>query len=171
MKSLILFLLCTLSSFADAEIISLPDSGVSFDAPSGFTTLSPSELALKYPSNRAPRFAIGNTRRTTSIAYDIKINSLPPDKLNEAKDAFEHIFNRIIPGIEWRDRSIVRLKNRDWIRLELTSRAIDTDIHNIMLITPYRNGSLIFNFNSTKSEFPLIKDELLKSIESISIDG
>ena len=57
---------------------------------------------------------------------------------------------------------------QQWIYLEMSSRAIDTDIHNIMLITPLQGKMLIFNFNSTKAEFPKVEAELRASINSIA---
>jgi hypothetical protein len=49
----------------------------------------------------------------------------------------------------------------------MTSEAKDTDIHNIMLMTPQQSGFLVFNFNSTREEFPAVEAELRKAIESI----
>lgn len=153
----------------NAETFTLPEAGVSFAAPDGFTQLSQHEIAQKYLSNRAPTFVVGNSNRATTIALDLKSDELPEDKLSEAKSAFEAVFNRIIPGIEWKQRKIIELQQRQWIYFEMTSRAVDADIYNIMLITPYHGKMLVFNFNSTKQEFPKMELELRKSIQTISV--
>ncbi len=142
---------------------------MSFDAPDGFTALSRDEIAIKFPSSRAPSGVIGNARRTTTIAYELKQDKLAPEQLAEAKAAFEQLFERIIPGLEWKARTIVQLQGQRWIQLEMSSRAIDTDIHNIMLITSRDGRMLIFNFNSTKSEFPSVESALRGSIRSIKV--
>lgn len=170
MKSLFIALAIGLSAFQiNAATFSLPNVGVSFDAPEGYTELTPSEIASKYPSNRAPAFVVGNVRRTTNIAYDLKQNALPADKLPEVKAFFEAMFERIIPGIEWKQKKLIDMQGQQWIYLEMTSRAIDTDIHNIMLITPLQGKMLVFNFNSTKGEFPAVEAALRKSMETISL--
>lgn len=150
-----------------AEQFCIAGSGVSFDAPSGFTRLTEEEIALKYPSNRAPAFVVGNDRRTTSIAYDLKPQEFSAEKLDEAKTAFENLFQRIVAGLVWKDRKIITLQGQRWIYLEMTSQAIDTDIHNIMLVTSHKGKLLLFNFNSTRNEFPNVEAALRKSIKSI----
>ena len=154
---------------AHATTFSVPGAGVSFDAPDGFTALSRDEIAIKFPSTRAPSGVIGNARRTTTIAYELKQDKLTPEQLGEAKQAFEQLFERIIPGLEWKAKTIVQLQGQRWIQLEMTSHAIDTDIHNIMLIASREGRMLIFNFNSTKSEFPSVENALRASIRSIKI--
>ena len=170
MKSwFIVFVLSLFAVHASAETFSIPDTNVSFEAPQGYTKLDAAEIATKYPSNRAPAFVVGNARRTTTIAYDLKPNGFPADKINEVKEFFEKTFDRIVPGIVWKQRKTVDMLDQQWIYLEMSSRAIDTDIHNIMLITPLIGKMLIFNFNSTKDEFPKVETELRESIKSISL--
>jgi hypothetical protein len=53
--------------------------------------------------------------------------------------------------------------------METTSSAIDTDIYNIMMLTGYDNRMLIFNFNSTKEDFPKFEKALRASLASIQI--
>jgi hypothetical protein len=154
-----------------ADQFSIPEGGVTFNAPDGFTLLSKEEISLKYPTSRPPSLVVGNKARTTTIAYDLKPESIPPDKLPEVKAAFEKLFERIIPKIVWKERVIKNLENQQWIYLEFTSQAIDTRIHNIMLITPLRGKMLVFNFNSTKEEFPIIESKLRKSLNSIKLLG
>jgi len=53
--------------------------------------------------------------------------------------------------------------------MEMTSRAIDQDIHNIVLITSHKGKMLMFNFNSTKNEFPKMESILRDSINTITL--
>lgn len=171
MRLAALILLLGLALGAHAAKFSVPGAGISFDAPTGFTALSKDEIAVKFPSNRAPSGVIGNARRTTTIAFELKPDKLAPQQLGEAKEALERMFERIIPGLEWKGRKIVQLQGQDWIQLEMSSRAVDTDIHNIMLVTSRDGRILIFNFNSTKSEFPFVENALRDSIRSIKVVG
>lgn len=169
MRLLTLILLFGIALGAHATTFSIPGAGISFDAPEGFTPLSKDEIAIKFPSSRAPSGVIGNARRTTTIAYELKQDKLAPEQLGEGKDAFEQLFERIIPGLEWKARAIVQFQGQRWIQLEMSSRAVDTDIHNIMLVTSRNGRMLIFNFNSTKSEFPSLESVLRESIRSIKV--
>lgn len=170
MSRILAILIVLLSAVAQATTISIPDSGVSFDAPADFTPLTPAEIATKYPSSRAPQWVVGNSRRSTTIAYDLQQDRLTPSDLPKVKQAFEQVFERVIPGLQWKKRHIVRIQNQDWVWLEFTSQAVDTDIYNIMLATSREGRLLIFNFNSTKSEFPSVESILRRSIDSITVE-
>ncbi len=171
MKTILAFALM-LFALAPAHGVqfSIPDGGVVFDAPDGFTQLSGEEIARKFPRTSAPGFVVGNARRTTTIAFDLKPQPIPRDKLDEVKSSFEQLFQRMIPGLVWKDRKMISMQNQQWIYLELTSHAVDTDIHNIVLVTPHRDKALIFNFNSTKSEFPQVETKLRESLRSIRLE-
>ena len=164
---LLITLLSLISNPCWSERFGIPEAGIVFDAPDGFTKLSAEEIAFKYPSSKAPAFVVGNKKRTTTIAYDLKPDKISPEHLSEIKTYFESVFERIIPGSVWKKREIIDLRNKKWIYFEMTSRAIDTDIYNIMLITSLKNQMLVLNFNSTTKEFPKIEASLRKSLQSI----
>jgi hypothetical protein len=150
-----------------AETFGIDSAGVSFEAPVGFTVLSEAEIEVKFPSRQAPTFVVGNERRTTTIAFDLKPQKISNEQLPEIKAAFEQMFERVIPGLQWKKRDLLELQGQTWIQLELTSQAIDTDIYNIMLVTPWRGEMLVFNFNSTKEDFPKVEDAMRASLSSI----
>lgn len=151
------------------EPIKVADTEVTFIPPQGFKKVPQKIVDIKWPSNRAPRFVIGNERASTTIAYDLKPNNIPQNKLVEAQKAFINLFERIIPGIQWKKKEIVEISGQRWIFLEMTSKAIDTDIHNIMLVTGYQGKMLLFNFNSTREEFPKYEKQLRESIKTIKL--
>lgn len=162
--------LCLLASLSvDAATFGIESAGVSFDAPSGFTLLSEAEIEAKFPARQAPTFVVGNERRTTTIAFDLKPQKITKEQLPEIKAAFEQMFERIIPGLQWKKRDFLEMQGQQWLQLELTSQAIDTDIYNIMLVTPWRGEMLVFNFNSTREEFPKVEDKLRASLSSIAL--
>lgn len=154
---------------ASAEKYSFQDGKISFEGPESFTRFSQEQIDIKYPSKNAPDFVIGNENGATSIAYALKKSALPKERLKEAQEAFTQMFPRMIPGLKWIENKIIKVDEREWIYLELTSTAIDTDIHNMMLFTSYRGKLLAFNFNSTKEEFKKYEERLRKSMKSISI--
>lgn len=153
-----------------AEVFSIPDIGVRFDAPPTFTRVTPQEISTKFPSDRPPAFVVGNESRTTTIAYDWKADQIQPDKLNDAVASLTTAFERVVPGLEWINRKIIKIHGQKWIYLEMTSKADETLIHNMMLMTPLKGKMLMFNFNSTQNEFSTIETELRKSVASITIE-
>lgn len=154
-----------------AATFEIPDTGVSFKAPEGFTKLTSEEIGTKYASGRAPTFVAGNAQRTTTIAFDLKPQALTKDKLPQVKASFETLFDRVIPRIDWKQKKLIDMQGQQWIYLEMTSRANEADIYNIMLVTPHRGKMLVFNLNSTKGDFPAVEKELRKSLETIAVAG
>ena len=165
----ILAVLCIFPVIVFGKTIELDGQGITFEAPDEFLAVPQEIIDLKYPSKNAPRFVIGNKNAATTIAYDLKPQDLSGVEMDEILIAFEATFSRVIPGITWIEKKVIKQSGREWAFLEMTSNAIDTDIYNIMLVTGFRKQMLIFNFNSTKEEFPKYEEILRESLKSIKL--
>lgn len=170
MKSALTLLLAFCSiSIASANPIKVGDTEVTFEPPAGFKAIPQKIIDLKWPTNRAPKFVVGNESASTTVAYDLKPHVIPQNKLGELQKKFTQLFERMIPGLDWKKNEIIEHSGRKWLFMEMTSFAVDTDIYNIMMITGYDNRMLVFNFNSTKEDFPKFEKALRKSLASIKI--
>jgi len=156
------------AQFAAGDPIVVPGTSVSFAPPDGFTALTQQELDLKFPSKNAPAQAVGNERRTTTIAYELKTVALPPDQLSSAFEAMIDTLSRIIPGHLWVEKKLTLIAGTEWAYLEFKSNAIDTQIHNIILFASWRGQMLIFNFNTTAADFQALEPALRASIQSLT---
>ena len=166
-RALVFCVAISASALSAAAQFQVPRSTVSFDGPKGYTQLTAREIGVKFPTGTGPGFAIGNERRTTTIAYELKSLAVSDEQLAEILPGIAGQMENAVPGLKWIDKKIISLDGRPCIYLELTSEAQDTDIHNIMLMTPQESGLLIFNFNSTREEFPAVEAELRASIKTI----
>ncbi|MDH3621906.1 MAG: hypothetical protein OER91_13500 [Gammaproteobacteria bacterium] len=165
----IISLALLLFGVARAEVIEVGDTGVTFVAPDEFKPLSQELRERKFPSSNGPGFVIGNEWATTTIAYDVKPQDLSGADMEELRAVFEQTFNLMIPGIKWKANRVSEHGGQSWIYLEMTSNAIDTDIYNIVMVTGIGKRMVIFNFNSTKEDFPKYEDVLRKSLDSIRV--
>jgi len=152
-----------------AQRVTIPGTTISFAPPPGFTALTADEIAAKYVRGRPPRFVVGNKSRGTTVAYDFRPHAIPDAELERAMASFEQVFERLIAGIDWKKREVITLAGQRWILLEMSSTAIDTDIHNILLVTPHDGQLAMLNFNSTKQQFPALEAALRQSIASIQV--
>ena len=152
-----------------AQAINVGNTGVSFSPPPDFKVVPKAIADLKWPTERAPRFAVGNERATTTVAYDLKPHQIPQERLPDVQRSFTTLMERAVPGLEWKRNELIELSGQTWLLMEMTSKAIDTDIHNIMLVTGYQDQMLVFNFNSTKADFPKYEAALRTSLESIRL--
>ncbi|MDG1708086.1 MAG: hypothetical protein P8H03_04955 [Emcibacteraceae bacterium] len=168
-KNIVSLSILLLVSASHASEVEIPNTGITFEAPENFMEIPKNIRDLKWNSLNAPKFAIGNETASTTIAYDIKPNDISQAPLDELLNYFSSTFDRIIPGLIWHKKEIINLSDQEWVFLEMTSSAVDTDIYNIMLVTSYNNQMLLFNFNSTKKDFSTYEEELRESIRTIKL--
>jgi hypothetical protein len=172
MKKLFLSCLLLLSAaapFALADGASVPGTDISFLPPDGFTPLTQEELDIKFPSKNAPKFAYGNERRTTTVAYDVKAVALTAEALRAGFETIGESVARVTPGAVWVEKKMLTLAGIEWAYFELTSNAVDADIHNIILMGPWEGKLVVFNFNATKADFEELEPTLRASMNSIAI--
>ena len=165
----ILCLTLILSSHAYAETIEVGDTGITFSAPDGFQPMSEEWKRTKWPGANRPSFAVGNERGSTTIAFDAKPQDISHMDLNELRTALAETFNLGVPGLKWVANKIIEHDGQSWIYLEMTSTALDTDIYNIVMLTGWNRQMVLFNFNSTREEFPRYEDALRASVKSIRL--
>ncbi len=168
-KPLLAGLLFLTAAHAAAETFAILPANGEIDAPDGFTPLSKSEIAQKYPYRDAPFMVLGNAGRSTTISVNLYNEEISNERLDEKKQELETLLDRMTPGIQWQKREITELNGRKWVYLEFTSHAVDTDIHNMMLITPRLGRMLLFNFNATREDFAAMEQPLRDSMRTISL--
>jgi hypothetical protein len=158
--------LFALVDIASAATVTLPEAGLTFNAPDGFTPLDPEEIGLLYQTDRPPKYAIGNEARTTTIGYDLQETLIRPEQLKEAKAAVESQLQRSLPKLVWKQRELTTLHGQQWDGSD--GEGADVEFHDIIMLTSRHGRLLRISFNSTQEEFPVIEKALRKSIQSIA---
>ena len=166
-KTLLLAAVVALSVSAHADVFNVPELSLSVDAPEGFQRTSADIVALKW--KQPPAFVVGNERASTTIAADLKSDAIRPEQLGEAEKAFVDMFPKLMPGLKWVRHGLVTINGRQWVQMEMTSPAMDTGLHNIMLMTSMSGRLLVLNFNSTDRDFPTMEAALRKSVASVKV--
>ncbi len=142
---------------------------LSFVPPAGFTPMTEEEIAIKFPRGNKPTHVYANKPGNVSIAITFSQANLKPEQLPQFKEFMESFLEKVFPEIKWIQRQLVDINKSRWVNLEMTSKAIDTTIHNDMYFTSFEGKMLGFNFNSTKAMYPSVGKALKKSKDSIEI--
>jgi hypothetical protein len=171
MKKYILGAALLFSFNLSAKTFTTPDVGVTFELPNNYTELDDFEIALKFPqkSKNPPKFVVGDERRTISVAYG---NNDWPITSKNLPFALKHLHSGLStakPDLHWVEHKLITLNDKQWIYLEFISKAIDTDIHNIMMVAPHKGKTVVFNFNATTEKFKQNEAELRQAITSIRL--
>jgi hypothetical protein len=166
-KLAILFLIFLPASAQDR--VSMADGRVSFVPPDGFRAMTEAEIKLKYPRGNVPQYVYSNEQMNVSIAVTFSPQAVTLEGLPQLKAAMEQVLPRLIPGLNWVTREIVEINGRRWVHFEMTSSAIDTDIHNEMYMTAFDGKMLGFNFNSTAAQHDRYQDALKRSRDTIRV--
>lgn len=153
-----------------AETVTLFDGRLTFTLPDGFAIMPPKLKKLKYPNANRPKYIYSNTKTTTSIAVNTMEARLTDSQLPDFRNFIEKSMKRMVPGCRILKRDLINLNGTRWAKLELKSNAIDTDIHNILLMAALDGQPVMFNFNATNDEYPRIKKALEKGINTIRIN-
>ena len=153
------------------EAVPLLDGQLSFDTPLGFRAWTVEEIAQKYPNARPPQHVYANERGTVSIALTHSETAVAPAQLSRLQLAMEQLLPRTIPGLEWIAREMLEINGQPWVHFELTSFAVDTDIHNHMYLTSLDGRMLGVNMNSTVSEYDVSRDVLARSRDILRVGG
>ena len=91
------------------------------------------------------------------------------DNLDVSLQTLYQGIDKILNKPEWVEHSVLQIGNLRWIYMEFIVPAIDTNIHNIMLLTPHKGKTLMFNFNATVEDFANDEAKLRQAIESIRL--
>lgn len=155
---------------AAAESVVLMDGAVEFSPPEEFIELSAEQIRMKYPNANRPQVVYATPDMGVSVAVTFSPTRVSPEQLPELKVAMEQTLPRLIPNLSWITREIVVNNQVSWVHFELTSSAIDTDIHNHMYMTSLAGRMLGFNFNSTTAAYKKHAEQLRNSFESIRLE-
>lgn len=155
---------------AEPRRVFLHDRVVSFVPPEGFTVPSDEVIRRKFPNATTPASVYANERTTTSIAVSYHPSQvLTPEQLPEFKSFMQSNITKQQPGLEWLKSEFVEINGVRWIHFEVLSPALDAEIHNDMYFTSVGQRMLLFNFNSTRSEYPKYEKALARSAASIRV--
>jgi hypothetical protein len=149
--------------------LSLLKGKLSVDLPKGFGLMSKEMLAAKYPANNRPTLVYTNDNGTVNFAFNHTANKLPKNRLKDYLPAFVKQFGSIYPNIEWFDKKVKKIDNRDFIVLEFITPAIDSKIYNLMHITVLEGRMLMCTFNCTESQKNEWETKAKESLKSIVI--
>jgi hypothetical protein len=147
----------------------LRGGAIEFSPPEGFVELSAEQIRMKYPNANRPEVVYATPDMGVSVAVTFSPAQVTPEQLPELKVAMEQTLPRLIPNLSWITREIVVNNQVSWVHFELTSSAIDTDIHNHMYMTSLDGRMLGFNFNSTVAAYGDHAEQLKSSFESIKL--
>jgi hypothetical protein len=164
-----LILLSLTNVILAGELVSLANGRVSFEPPPGFRPMTEEMIRFKFPRGNPPTHVYANDKLNVSVAITFSPQPLSPTQLPELRAAMEQTLPRMVPGLKWLAREVVEINGTPWVHFELTSHAIDTDIHNHMYMTSLDGRLLGFNFNSTIGQYERYKDALTESRNSIRI--
>jgi hypothetical protein len=156
-----------LAAPAVAGQVSIPETDLVFDAPEGFTALSAAELYAKFPSRNAPSYAVGNARRTTTVAYGVRNVAATDAALAAQVGTIGANLARTVPGYASVEQGLRRIHDKPWAYFEMTSTAVDADIHNIMLMGVHDGRMVVVNFNATQADFVTLEPQIRASVASL----
>jgi hypothetical protein len=140
---------------------------VTLQAPAGFGRMTPEALRIKYPGQRPPTEVLSNERGSINIAFGHTQTAATPAQVRELYAAIEQGIKRAHPAARFNRNEVVRRGDREFAVLDFWTRASDTTVRNIMLVTSVDDRLLVVSFNVTRElegEWGPIGERIMESI-------
>lgn len=144
----------------------IPEQGISIDIPKGFTPMDEAMKKIKYPSENRPTVVFTDERGKVNVALSAGMAPLKAEQLDTYKDLMLQAMRNYQPTAE----SVTVDGNRKAWLLSFVSKAVDTDIHNAMLIISFKDKLVIAAFNATKDQWDTYRDSVKPSLLSIKFN-
>ncbi|GKX57355.1 hypothetical protein SOASR030_34670 [Leminorella grimontii] len=164
--SLSLFFSFQAAAQVEMENQKIPSQGISINVPKGFTPMDEAMKKVKYPSENRPAVVFTDERGKVNVALSAGKAPLKAEQLNTYKDYMLQAMRNYHPAAE----SVTIDGNRKAWLIHFTSKAIDTDIHNAMLVTSYKDKMVLVAFNCTADLWSTYKSSVKASLLSIKFD-
>lgn len=149
-------LACWGPAAAEPASVKTPSGTLSLDTPPGYSMLSDAELSAKFGRHgRKPLAAWGNAARTSTVAVTWSRMAQQPltrERLPQLQSAMEKSLPLLTPGMVLGETGLVDIGPRQWVRIESTAPALDTQIHNLMLLTDLGGHMVGVNYNATAAD-------------------
>lgn len=149
------------------ETRSLLDGKLQMLIPTHFGPMSEELIRVKYPNERRPTSVLSNERGTVNIAVSYTTSAMSLEELDEAHRALERMFRNSYPSATWYRSERTALNGQECFILELLTPAIDTEIHNTIIVFSLESRMLIIAINLTKELVDKWLPLTQKMIESI----
>lgn len=157
---------------AVAGVVEIEGGDIAYRPPEGFVVLADEVTRLKFPiGDFEGTHVLGTEDGSVSVIAGVRPHSIPEGGLDEYRDKLSRGLLSVSGGMKVLKNETIEINGRKWGLLEIISKALDTDIHNIMVFTPYKGKVLIFNFNSTAEQYPRYGALMRASSRSIIVNS
>ena len=154
-----------------AADIHTPSGTLRLDVPEGYTELSAQEIDQKFGRfGRKPMKVFGNASRASTVSVTWSKQPLTQAALPEFKEMMEEMLPKLTPGVVFNDKQMRAIGGRQWIYLDTTVPAADTDIRNLMYMSDLGGHMIGVNFNATVKEFPSQKGGFEAAAQTLKTD-
>ena len=149
----------------------LLDGKVQVLIPASFAPMSPEMIRIKYPSAQRPSLVYTNASGSVNLAMSHTVSSVQPNQLGEVHKVMEATFKRVHPSATWFQSGRTTINGRPYFLIDFRTRAIDTEVRNLMVGTSLQGRLLVITFNVTKQREAHWLPIARKILASIKVNG
>ncbi|CAM3528087.1 hypothetical protein [Deinococcus frigens] len=149
--------------------VSILDTDVSIELPSGFVPMPRDVVKLKYSRGGQPPVQVFSTpgpNWDVNIAVALRDSALPAGDLNPSRLTLEKSV-QATPGFRWVKHGTEKVGGREWIVLQFWVDGLDTPIYNHLRVTRQGAKTLLVSANMTKAQHPRWAKVLDQTMQSM----
>ncbi len=138
--------------------------------PDKFSLLSREFVKIKYPSESRPEIIYANSDTTVNIAFSHKQEKLAAGQEAEVLDDLGYVLRHLYPTCKIYDQDSVRAGENEVAWMDFVTPAMDSEIYNMMFVTPLKGRLLIGTCNCLDSDREDWKDLFVQMIATMRTD-
>ncbi len=139
--------------------------------PESFTDM-PLEIArIKYPAEQRPKIIKMNEDGSINITLGLYPEMLKKEAVQECIDTLQTVIERMNPANRFFEKQVLVEEQLTVGYFDYKSNALDSDLYNIMFVTPIAGKTMLGTFNckmSDKDDWSILARQMIMSIKDLS---
>ena len=139
--------------------------------PESFTDM-PLEIArIKYPAEQRPKIIKMNEDGSINITLGLYPEMLKKEAVQECIDTLQTVIERMNPANRFFEKQVLVEEQLTVGYFDYKSNALDSDLYNIMFVTPIAGKTMLGTFNckmSDKDDWSILALQMMMSIKDLS---
>ena len=139
--------------------------------PESFTDM-PLEIAkIKYPAEQRPKIIKMNEDGSINITLGLYPEMLKKEAVQECIDTLQTVIERMNPANRFFEKQVIMEEKLTVGYFDYKSNALDSDLYNMMFVTPINGKTMLGTFNckmSDKDDWSILVVQMIMSIKDLS---
>lgn len=148
------------------------DGKMALKLPKEFTDMPLEFAKLKYPSEHRPQIIKMNADGSVNLTLSLYQDKLKKEEIRDCIHTLKNVIERMNPAYLFFDLQVIEQDEQNVGYFDYKSNAIDSDLYNILFVTPIGGQTMMGAFNcrlGERDDWKPIAIKIAKSIKDLTL--